>query len=168
MHELIANYARPTMSLDREEDEEVARLAVILKHSMFAKARRFVEKYSRNPVLMSFSSDGTPMLTVKRFLDMILGKRKAHRQGGKNTELLVQRGFVKTIDASGVQEVCPMLCELVPLDLGKFALHVYSAALRFGPTLRQQGHVGIAINHYVADRALFSALELRFHQRHAQ
>lgn len=167
IQDMIHEFALAARVLGRNESDSCARLAQIVTYLLFDKAKAFVRRHLRDPLLFTFGPDGTPLLVVKRFSDDIPGLRKVHRTGGKGTELLAQRGFLKTIRPDGSQEVRALVQEPRPLDKGKTALCAYTAAKEFFPTLWGQGHTGIAMSHCVADRALFSVSEPPFHQRHA-
>eukprot|EP00974_Lingulodinium_polyedra_P075261 7293153-Lingulodinium_polyedra.AAC.1 len=59
-----------------------------------------------------------------------------------------------------------MLRDPLPLTQGKGTLAVFSCGLDFAPSLREMGHKGVAVHHYVFDRALHDGLLKRFHQHH--
>ena len=52
------------------------------------------------------------------------------------------------------------------LNKGKKAWNCFHAACEFSGTLRQQGQLGITINVYLADGALFRSLERKIQARH--
>jgi hypothetical protein len=89
------------------------------------------------------------------------------RQGGATLEYLVQHGLLRTYDANGVAQTAVVLRDPLPLTHGKTAWAVFAAGIAFVPTLRQLDHAGIAVQHYVLNRALHGALVRHFAQHHA-
>lgn len=161
----ILEYAMASKMLDRNATRECAKLAAVVKHYLWQKADSFVRERSTTPLLYTYSSDGTPLTTVHRY-GLQAGGKRFRREGGALHEVLLERGFVKAYALGGALEGCALVGEPRPLDKGKAAWSVYTAAIEFHPLLREQGHEGILISHYAFDRALFDSLERKMRQRH--
>ena len=62
--DLVLEFRRASKSLEGHEDEELRRLAEVGKHFLLERARAFVASAAGRPLLYSFASDGTPMITT--------------------------------------------------------------------------------------------------------
>jgi len=135
-------------------------------HGFFqAKFRGAVRQAAGLPVLVTYSSDCTPLHIRERFIAKV-GQLRVVREGARTHDFLVQQAFLRYFDASGSHQTTTVLRDPLPLIHGKGAWAVFAAALDFLPSLRELGHQGIAVQHYVFDRALHSALCRQFRQRH--
>ena len=89
------------------------------------------------------------MLTKERVSAEASALRTVRREAGSMKEFLVQHAFYKRVRVSGRCDVCVNFRDPLPLDRGKSAWHLYSAAI---PLLREMGHIGPAVHHYGFDR----------------
>ncbi len=89
------------------------------------------------------------------------------RKAGRGLEYLLERGFVVSTNGRGELLKAALFKPPTPLDKGKGAWQCFSASCDFFQTLRRLGHPGIAISHYVFDRALFASLLIKQKQLHA-
>ena len=167
--DLMKAWSQVSRVSSREEQRDVVdRLAEALKIFTRAEARRLVVGAQGDPILVSYSNDGTPLSVRKRVVLPGVDGRMT-REGGASHELLCQRAMYRTRDrTTGGWQTVAMIRDPVPLVHGKGADPVFSAAVEFLPTLRQMGHQGIAIHHYAFDRALHAPLVRRFKQYHAR
>jgi hypothetical protein len=163
--ELVRKYSSVQNAISKDDRLEIGSLCEVAKSFFQAKAKGFVLQAGGLPLLMSYSSDCTPLHTRQRYVAKA-GPSRVVREGGKTYEFLVQQGFLRFFDASGAHHTATVLREPLPLSHGKGAWPVFSAGLAFLPSLRQMGHQGVAIQHYVFDRALHSALCRQFRQHH--
>lgn len=168
LRELAVELSRASAVLTKAQVGHVMKLCEVVKHQLQSKVDTLLSKASGRPVLMSYSSDGTPMKTAARVSSEGLVPGTALiRRGRDCVELLLQRGWYKTFGANGQTLVAALLRDPVPLTHGKSAWHLYSAARSFAPFLEEAGHQGISISHYAFDRACYSALTRRLSQSHA-
>lgn len=157
--------AQASLVLDKSDREEAAKLAEVLKDFMRSQVRNLVQRPNGRPLLCSYSSDGTPLLTKQRFRAKLVGKQKPIvRVGGQCHEYLIQQAFVRFLDAEGMPHIVAQLRDPAPLASGKSAWHVFTAGREFIPSLREMSHGGIAIQHMAFDRALHKPLVRRFPQ----
>jgi len=133
---------------------------------MVAKAKQLVSGAAGAPVLISYSSDGTPISTRKRATATSSSDVSVTRTGKTTEELLVQHACVRYLDSRGVAHSRVVLQEPLPLTNGKSAWALLSRGVDFLPTARQMGHHGISVCHYAFDRAAYSALARHFKQYH--
>eukprot|EP00974_Lingulodinium_polyedra_P058338 5619914-Lingulodinium_polyedra.AAC.1 len=56
-------HASASRNLARDEGREAGRLCELLKHFLWNKAKVLVQEAKGRPVLYSYGSDGTPLLT---------------------------------------------------------------------------------------------------------
>lgn len=145
--------------------ERIGRLCEIMKSYMQKQARRFVHDVAGAPLLLHYSSDGTPLNTVYRFQAKVKDKTEA-RAGRATQEYLVQCAFLRRLGSDGVARSMVVLRDSLPLTCGKGGWALFGAARAFLPTLREMEHRGLCIHHYAFDRALRSSLSRTFVQLH--
>ena len=87
------------------------------------------------------------------------------RNGKFRHEFLLQRGLARISHASGEVSLLGLFEEPIGLRRGKKAWNVFQATCDWMPTLRSLGHTGIYTNLYLADGALFTALDRKFKAR---
>ena len=83
------------------------------------------------------------------------------------SEFLVKLQWVRALHPDGSHETGVLLQEAQPLIHGKKVPDIVAACTKDWKTLRNCGHRGIALEHYVCDRAGYTALE-RFFRRYHQ
>ena len=137
-----------------------AALSEAFKALMRRQRAQLIKDAEGGPVLMSFSSDGTPLSSKVR-AKIQLEEKAHHRSGSQCSEYLVQLAAYRAFNMSGDAMSCVFMKEPMPLTNGKTADALFAADTSFAPTLRAMGHTGIAIQHHVYDRAMFSALMKR-------
>lgn len=141
----------------------MTRLAVVAQQVLDGQISAVIERAGGMPVLMAYSSDGTPM-SVHQKHSAKLGKRTVKREGKGSKEFLAQVLFVRFLDARGKSISACHIPAPVPLTHDKTAAAIYSAAFPQLRLLRQRGHDGIAVQHFCFDRANFGALSRMFKQ----
>lgn len=158
----MRRYAQVSLVLGRAERAELERACEILKWYLASRARQLVVEAYGRPVLISYSSDGTPIKTQERISRRLTKKMHVQRVGGAATEYLIQQCFVRYFDAHQVPRTAVVLRDPLPLTEGKSAWAVFAAGRDFFPTLVELGHTGISVVHVVFDRALFAPLRKHF------
>lgn len=153
--------------LSKEDELAVQKLSALSAAYLADKAKRLIVRSEGRPMLYSCGSDGTPMLTKFTSSSRTASSRTAVRKAGRAVEFLLQRGFVRTDDASGVPHLAALLAPPLPVDQGKAAYNLFTAACEFFPVVRKLGHTGICISQFAFDRAAFSAMQRKLHQRAA-
>ena len=69
---MIADLARPSLSLDNKQTVDVAKLAIAMQEFLDEEALALVQQAGEQPIMQYYSSDGTPIKT----------HLKAHGGGG--------------------------------------------------------------------------------------
>lgn len=120
------------------EENEAAKLVEIVKHYMLLKAKKFVADSAGRAILMSYGSDGAPLLTRASFTHELGGKRVA-RSAGRAEEFLVERGFLRSTDGTGDPVMVSLGRDPMPLRDGKSAWNLFAALTRFPRFCRLSG-----------------------------
>ncbi len=134
--------------------------------------RDLVEEAGGMPMLTSKSCDGTPIRVTNRTSATMPSGRLVKSQGSAGLEILVCNQFVRVNVPGRGWVTRVMLGEPVPLEHGKIVPAIVSASFRDWKTLRQLGHAGCCVEHYVWDRASITSLvrwvrQYHFDQEHA-
>ena len=137
-----------------------AALSEAFKAMLVRKRQKLIRDAEGGPVLMSFSSDGTPLSSNVR-AKIQLQEKSHYRSGSQCSEYLVQLAVYRAFSMTGDVMSCAYMKEPLPLTKGKGADALFAADIAFAPTLRGMGHTGIAIQHHCYDRLMFSALMKR-------
>ena len=165
MHDLMSHYCTIGLTLDHKGRAEVAKICEVSKAFFRNQVETLIAETQGQPMLYSYSSDGTPLHTKDRVVKQLPTGQKVCRSGGAGHEYLVQQGFVRTLGLDGHKTIA-ILREPLALQHGKATGALFAAGVAFLPTLRQLGNTNIAINHYCFDRGAFSALPRMFKQHH--
>ena len=139
--ELVRKHCSVQNAVSKEERLEVEALREVTKSFLHAKAKGLVSQAGGLPLLLSYSSDCTP-LHIRQQCVAKVGQSTVVREGGQTHEFLVQQGFLRFFDVSGARHTGTVLRKPLPLTHGKGAWPVFSAGLAFLPSLRQMGHQG--------------------------
>ena len=129
--ERFRDLARPHRVLDKNEDRFVYKATEIAWAYPLLKARDLVAKAQGRPLLYSYGSDGTPVLTKATISSALQSGRKISRRSGHSVEFLLERAFLRTTTPEGRPWATALFKPPTPLDLGKAALNIFSAACRF-------------------------------------
>ena len=116
----------------KDRAREAAKLCEVTKAYFMDKMLGAVKSGSARLALVSYQSDGAPMLTQERYVERS-GPFRTQRVGGAGDELLVQKAYLRTTTAGGDPVVVTLLRELRPLAAGKSAWCLYTAAAELCP-----------------------------------
>ena len=141
-----------------------------LSHAIRTFLRRRLEELavsSHGPSMLVVMSDGWGASITKTIRLQFPGSHVATTRKGKfRHEFLLQRGLFRSTLLTGHTDLLFLLEEPIGLSKGKKAWNVYVGNQQWLPTLRQLGHKGITLSVYLADGALFTALERKYRARH--
>jgi hypothetical protein len=163
---LIQGFARPLTTLENPERAKAEKAAEVFKHTCREAANRLVADASHGPILQSCSADGTPIEVSQRAAAVLPSGRIVRRSGKASHEFLVAVQFNRFSDSDGSWPTCAVTGDPRPLTLGKSADRIFEACRAQWASLRQMGHRGGAIQHYVFDRCAYSKLCRRMEQWH--
>ena len=161
----IKKLAKPASSDTPPWDSQAFQTIEVAKQVLLTKAASLVGSAQGLPILRSFSSDGTPVSTkLHHHLSGLPSTSAKSRAGTATPEYQVQTCFYRYFDYHGSAHSACVIRDPLPLTHGKSALAIFANYLKFNSCLRDMGHIGIAIEHHVEDRACFSALD-SLHER---
>ena len=104
-----------------------------MKEFLWEKAKTLVRNSSGKPVLFTYGSDATPLLTQESAALQPGPKEILYRRAKESGEFLVERAFVLTHGpAGGFQKAC-LVADPRHLSQGKTALHSFKACTEFSP-----------------------------------
>ena len=92
--DLWERWADPAINLARHEYEELDRMVECAKRFNTMKAKHFVQQRKTEPLLCHYESDDTHSRTRKRYVVKLDDATRTHREGGKNSEVLIDRCFI--------------------------------------------------------------------------
>ena len=104
--------------LTGDDDVICARLAEILKAHLRQQMFELLSQSQGKPVLFSYSSDATSLLCHTQASTYLFGKPVV-RKGKVLHELLLQRGFMKSLSSTGRERVALLFADPLPLSAGK-------------------------------------------------
>ena len=156
--EVARRLSRPSVVLDKRDVERLARCCEAERTFLRCRFERFLRDRANSPVLMTYSSDVTPLLTVERYAH-------AHddecvvRKGRCSHEFLIQRCFAADLDGG---TAC--LFEK-PLCMAKKTAFAHFAAYRqFCKTPSEYGAHSLNVVAHIYDRAIQSPVA-RLHRQ---
>jgi hypothetical protein len=164
MREQLLDFCQVSKRLARHEEHTLHRLVEVVKTQLKSKCLDLLQNNPEQAVLWSFQSDATSLKTAARTVSSGQGSQVT-RRGRVLREVLLQRGFLKTKSTTGEEQMAIMISDVLLLSAGKKTWNMFSAAARFFPLPRKSGHKGIVVQHFCADRAIFTALDRRLRQR---
>ena len=172
VEQLVRQLASPSSGLSSSPHErlQLGKLCEVLKAYMVRSAQANVQQGGQVPMLFTYSSDGTPVMTKTRISVQsgVSGKSaKVRRVGGQSEEFLLQLAFIRFRDDLGRVHTLPILRDPLPLTEGKSSWAVFGCLQDFFPSLRDLGHQGVLIEHFSFDRALFTPLRRMVLQQQA-
>ena len=160
--------AKPSGSLTGPQANEASVGCEAAKRVMRQAVEDLVADACGMPILTSKSCDGTPLSVKHRSQWKMPGSGRVIKSMGKQgIEALVSNQFFRAQMPSGEWVTRVLLSEPRPLTYGKSAPAICGAAFKDWVSLRELRHPGIALEHYVIDRAGYTALERLFRQWHA-
>jgi hypothetical protein len=161
---MFLDFSRASKVLNDSDKSVAAKICEVLKQHLRNKCDKLVKAAHKQPLLFSYTSDATS-LVLRTQASAEIGGKTVHRSGKELIELLMQRGFFKTVSSLGTEEAVIYFGDPVPLTEGKTSWHLFGAACRFYPLLRSSGHQSICIFHFCGDRAVFASLQKMLLQR---
>ena len=159
-HEHVQHYAQPSRVCDFRDLGRIGKLSEICKWWLKSLALAFLQRHADQPVLISYGSDCTPLVTRHRYARS-WGHLAVSRSGKSGGEWLVQRCFM----LSGNNERHVLFCE-PRLLVDKTAWSHFSAFRELLPLGRECGHSGLLVSHHIYDRAVFSAMTRHHRELH--
>jgi hypothetical protein len=163
---VFLDFAKPAKVLSSSDRHVSAKLCEVGKAFLLQQVKHIVCSAGQHAVLLSYSSDGTPLKTHERYSQKIDDKLSVVRKGSSSQEYLCEKVFVRTVDSSGHVVTGVAFRDPLPLKHGKSSLAIFAAGRQFMPTLREMGHRAVAVSHYGFDRAVYSSLDQYFRQLH--
>lgn len=151
----------------KTDEFALKKLSKVLQDFVEGRASSMIQDAQNLPILMSYSSDGTPIRTTMRVTSKH-GTDVKTKVGKSTKEYLCQVAFYRTIDATGEASTTAVMRGPLPLTHGKSCESIFAAGRSFCQTLREQGHMGIAVQHYAFDRAGYAKLVRMFQQLHME
>ena len=165
--ELVRRLAAHAGALRRDEARDLEKACEVVKAVSKEALVELVASAGPVPMLQSCSADGTPML-VSHQLALQLPSGQVVRRGGKaSLELLMAVQFTRLTRGNGATETVVVANDPRPLTNGKGVGRLFEAARCDWASLRQLGHRGGSIQHYVFDRAGFGKWTRRLAQWHS-
>ena len=160
MEQLIKVFAKPSMSFDSNERVRLQKLCESIKRFLHDDMASFIASRAGEPMLLFYGADATPVTTTDVYVKPC-GEQTVRRRGRALRELLVQRFFAVACDGT-----CKVLLD-EPMPMGDKSAWTHTEAYRnlFGPP-RAGGHRSTLINHFVWDRAIWSACFRQAQQLH--
>lgn len=131
MRYLYMLHSSASRNLSRDDGREAAKLCEMMKDLLWSKAKSLVAASAGRPVLYSYGSDGTPMLTRESMALKPADGQVLYRRMKEAGEYLVERGFILTPNAGGGYSKACLLRDPRHLGDGKTALHSFKAATEF-------------------------------------
>ena len=156
----IRSFGLASGNLDRQQlrDMEVACHAT--KMVLDRKAEDLISNAGGMPVLSSKSCDGTPMnIRCSSSLQLGTTGKKVVTRGRRGVEFLVGHQFLRTRGLDGQLKTAVRLTEAVPLEHSTGTAAIWAASQQGWKWLRELGHRGCAIEHFVWDRKGITKLE---------
>jgi len=152
---------------DADRKRELGLVCEVTKETFLRGAQELVDQVGHRPMLTSKSCDGTPLTVVHRVTHARSSGQRFQTSGRQGLEFLCQNQFLR-VDL-GVQgwQTSAILGEPTQLKHGKSVDAILSASRRQWRSLRQMGHAGCVVEHYVWDRFGIQALERKTRQWHA-
>ena len=165
LDELVKEFAKPSTSFGSDRATTIQDMSIWMNDCLKDGIAKMVKAASGQPMLLAYSSDGTPLRTHLK-IPANCGRMTFKREGKYTKEFLAQVVFARTISADGESESRCAFAPPLPLVNGKSSLAIFTAGRQFGTSLRHIGHAGIAVQFYAFDRAGYSSLSRLFKQQH--
>ena len=170
--DLLKQLAQCSYTLDSNQRWELKVLTEAGKAVLEDGARQLVRDAGGLPLLCYRSCDGTPLsVHFRKSVELKFGpagSKKRQISGKSAKEILVKNEFLRCQFPGGKWVTKIALKEPVSLDFDKSVPSILAVCAREWLTLRQRGHAGPAVEHYVFDRAGYTALERITRQMHAE
>ena len=153
---------------DEERKRELPIACAAAKETLLRGAQRLVHEAAGRPILTSKSCDGTPITIVHRSTVHQPGGKAVRSHGRECKEFLVQNQFLRVDMGLDGWQTKVLLSEPTPLTHGKSVPAILAASRANWYSLRQLGHTGCAVEHYVWDRGGITALDRETRKWHLE
>ena len=163
---LVQSLSRASGQLSPHEMRQNGRVVECGKDALSQSFRSLLGRIAGSPALTSKSADCTPLKAVKRVSTSLPSGQHVSRSGKECLEILVKNQFLRAFLPDGSSETRLMLQDPIHLSNGKKTDAIFQACVKDWLSLRQCGHAGLALEHYVFDRCGLTALERRLRQWH--
>ena len=164
--QIIQDLAQPVSSLNPAQRLEGDIVCEAAKRALRDGVRELIQAANGFPILTSKSCDCTPM-SLMHFTSRKLPSGQPQRMAGRmGTEWLVQNQFFRCFTPAGECLSRVQLTDPICLTYGKTVPAILSASFKDWCRLRDRNHWGISIEHYVVDRAGFTAMDRLIRQWH--
>jgi len=138
VEEMVLEFASPTACLSPDLAQRMAALVETCKQFMVRKTKAFVASAEHRPLLVSYGSDGAPLITREYWQHKAGGNRVVHRHGGASLEYLIQRSFF-LYRKCGETYMHTLFAEPIPLTHGKASMQIFSCGRVFSPPYVERG-----------------------------
>ena len=162
--QLVTSLSRASGVLSREEERAMAKCAEVSKDVLAEGMVDLVRMAAGSPLLMSKSSDGTPVSVAARAKAMLPSGSAVSRAGRDTPEFLVMNQMGRCVLDDGGAVTRVLVKDPIPLKHGKSVLAQFEVQRRQWKSARELGHRGCAIEHFVFDRFGISAMERTWRQ----
>jgi hypothetical protein len=165
--EYLLIVARPTHSLAKDDVRALHQMCEVAKEVCRQSALRVVRECEQSPCLQSCSADGTPISVSETVSALLPSGRVVRRRGKASHEFLVTTQFTRSSLPDGRLETTFSTTDPCPLTHGKAVDRIFESSRARWKSLRQLGHRGGAVQHYVYDRCGMQKMGRRQKQWHA-
>ena len=162
----LEELGKASRSLSRDEDRDLAHAAEASKKLLHEKRIDVVRQANGEPMLQSCQADGTPIVVSESLAATMPSGRTIRRSGRASHEFLVACEMTRHIATDGKSNSTIFVKEPTPLTNGTCTDQIVEAQRCQFQSLRQLGHWGGAVQHYVYDRKGYKALCRRATQWH--
>ena len=165
--EMVKQLSQVKRTLKDDEVSNALMVSYAVKRFMRRKLETLIQDSPRDISMLVFMCDGWGASVSETIRDNFPGSHlTVTRKGRFRHEFLLQRAMFRSVDPSDITKIMHLLDDPIGLKLGKKAWNVFIANSEWLPTLRELGCKGITLSIYLADGALYSALERKYRVRH--
>ena len=152
---------------DQNDTRSMSRAAHVAIDHMRTSVVELIDAAEQRPLLVSYQSDGTPIISRHNIPQPGGVGLKLRRHTGKTMdEFCCQVAFYVYIDAVGQRQVRALVREPCPMTHGKKAPAQLAFALEHIVSPRACGHTGFLVMHCSFDRAPFEAVGRMLNQHY--
>lgn len=153
----LITWGKPSRPHCGGELEVLQRIVEACRSRMHSELRALIRDNAGQPLLLSYSGDGTP-LTCRKTVSSGAGALQVTRHTKKSEEYYVHH-IIGMVKSTGGQLMCRIRLEDPrPMTKGRSAASEIAFAQSLIPDARQELHRGIVLQHCCWDRAKFDCL----------